>query len=369
MSLLLDSLEKRYRDTVALAGVTLELAAGETVALLGPSGSGKSTLLRLAAGLEPPDSGRVLLDGRDLTATPPQERGFGVVFQDYALFPHLNVADNVAFGLVERRRAPETRRARVAELLDLTGLSGLGARRVQQLSGGQQQRVALARALAPEPSVLLLDEPLSNLDAQLREALKEELAELLGRVGVRALYVTHDQAEAFTVADRVAVLRAGRFVQVAPPEELLARPRTAWLARFLGYRNVYEADDLKAVPGAPDAPALLRDDLLTLLPAGGGGPAGTDAEVRRVAHEGQQLRVELFVSAWGLPVTWRGYRRELPPDLRPGAVLGLRLPADAWVPLAPEADPPSGPAGAPGRGRNRRGGAPAGAPGGGAAGR
>src|SRR5690606_12144334 len=224
MSLFLDALSKRYGDVRAVDGVTLSLADGETLALLGPSGCGKSTLLRLTAGLEPPDAGRVVLDGQDVTHLPPQRRRFGMVFQDYALFPHLDVERNVAFGLVERRRPPEERRRRTAELLDLVGLTGLERRRVTELSGGQQQRVALARALAPDPSVLLLDEPLSNLDEALRPALKEGLREILGQLGTHAVYVTHDQTEAFTIADRVGVMREGRVVQVGTREELLERP-------------------------------------------------------------------------------------------------------------------------------------------------
>src|SRR5690606_17354658 len=215
-----------------VGGVSLDVASGATLGLLGPSGCGKSTLLRLAAGLESPDGGRVLFEGRDVTLDPPQARRFGVVFQDFALFPHLDVAGNVAFGLVEQGVGRAEREARVGELLELVGLSGLQRRRVDRLSGGQQQRVALARALAPNPPLLLLDEPLSNLDEALRHELKDEIVSLLDELAIAAIYVTHDQAEAYAVADEVAVMREGRLVQVATREELLEKPADAWTARF-----------------------------------------------------------------------------------------------------------------------------------------
>ena len=326
MSLAVDDLHKRYGDIRAVDGVSFALAEGETLALLGPSGCGKSTLLRLLAGLEPPDRGRVRLGDRDLTRVPPQKRRFGVVFQDYALFPHLDVERNVAFGLVELGWAREARRERVAGLLSRVGLAGFERRRVQSLSGGQQQRVALARALAPRPEVLLLDEPLSNLDLTLREGLVLELQELLSSLSVQAVYVTHDQGEAVTVAERVAVMRAGRLVQLAGREELLTRPRNAWVARFLGHENVFE----EGVPGAERAgPALLRADLVRF---GGGLPA----RVARLARTGLEVRAELEVPSWGRTIVWRGYDRELPEGLGAGSEAGLDVPEGAWVGLEPE---------------------------------
>ena len=200
VSLRLEGLSKRYDDIQAVDGVSLELRPGETLALLGPSGCGKSTLLRLIAGLEDVDAGRIFLDGEEVTKRSPQNRGFGMVFQDYALFPHLNVENNIAYGLVEKGWHKEERRERVDNLLQLVGLEGLNRRRIEALSGGQQQRVALARALAPRPSLLLLDEPLSNLDLALREDLKGQLKDLLSNLELSAIYVTHDQDEAFTLA-------------------------------------------------------------------------------------------------------------------------------------------------------------------------
>ena len=229
-------LTKRFGSVVALEGFSLGVAAGETVALLGPSGCGKTTVLRIVAGLERPDAGRVFLAGRDATDWPPERRGVGLVFQSYALFPHLSVGANVAYGL--RFRGGD-RRSRVRDLLALVGLSGYERRKPHQLSAGQQQRVALARALAPEPRVLLLDEPLSALDAALRKDLRGELRALLERLGMTALYVTHDQEEALALADRVAVMREGRLDQVAPPEELYAKPRTPFVASFLGRANLW----------------------------------------------------------------------------------------------------------------------------------
>jgi len=341
MSLRLEELRKHYGTTRAVDGVSLELGERETLALLGPSGCGKSTLLRLAAGLEAPDGGRVTLNGADITALPPQRRRFGMVFQDYALFPHLDVARNIAFGLVELGWAREEQRRRVEELLELVGLSGLERRRVQQLSGGQQQRVALARALAPRPEVLLLDEPLSNLDQTLREALKEELHGLLSSLPVRAVYVTHDQSEAFAIARRVAIMRAGRITQAGTREDVLERPRSGWLARFLGHRNLFAGGDLAVVPTAPRGDTvLLRADLTSLLPAGAAAAAGaaegaavTRARVRRARREGLRWRLELDLPEWKLELAWEGYARELAEPPGEGAELLLRVPADAWLAL------------------------------------
>ena len=224
----------------ALAGVDVAVAGGTTMAVLGPSGSGKSTLLRAVAGLQPLDAGDVTLDGRSLTGVPAHRRGIGLMFQDDALFPHRDVAANIAFGL--RMQGVDAARvhARVAELLELVGLPGREHRSVASLSGGEQKRVALARALAPSPRVLLLDEPLGALDRPLHDRLVTELGELFAAIGQTALYVTHDVAEAFALGAKVAVMRDGRIVQVASPEELWAHPADAWVARFVGLANVVE---------------------------------------------------------------------------------------------------------------------------------
>jgi ABC-type Fe3+/spermidine/putrescine transport system ATPase subunit len=228
------------RGRPVLDGLTLAVARGEVVALLGPSGSGKTTALRLIAGFETPDAGggRVLVEGQDVTGLPPARRHFGMVFQHYALFPHLTVGENVAFGLEARRLDRGQVRARVAAALALVDLPGFERRRVGEISGGQQQRVALARALAPEPRVLLLDEPLSNLDPALRERTRRELRRAIRRVGITTLLVTHEQEEAFYLGDRVAVLEGGVLHQAGTPEELYDRPATRFVATFVGRASV-----------------------------------------------------------------------------------------------------------------------------------
>ncbi|MEU2911968.1 ABC transporter ATP-binding protein [Streptomyces massasporeus] len=231
----------RFGGRAVLDAVDLEVAEHEIVCVLGPSGSGKSTLLRAVAGLQPLDSGRVMLDGHDQAGLPAHRRGVGLMFQDHQLFPQRDVGGNVAFGL-RMRGEPKRRQAeRVQELLDLVGLPGAGRRAVAALSGGEQQRVALARALAPSPRLLMLDEPLGQLDRSLRERLVVELKELFGRLGTTVLAVTHDQGEAFALADRVVVMRDGRIAQSGTPLEVWQRPADAFVARFLGFENVVEA--------------------------------------------------------------------------------------------------------------------------------
>ncbi len=234
-------LRKSYPDDWALHDVSFAVAEGERLCLLGPSGCGKTTLLRLIAGLEMPDQGQVLVDGKDITSIPPHLRGFGLMFQEYALFPHKDVFGNVAFGLRMQGLDRETIAVRVAEALDIVGLESFEHRDVNQLSGGERQRVALARSLAPQPRLLMLDEPLGALDRALRERLMDDLPRILHRAGVTTITVTHDQEEAFALADRVVLMRAGRVVQVGTPEEVYRQPGSAWVARFLGLTNLLDA--------------------------------------------------------------------------------------------------------------------------------
>jgi spermidine/putrescine transport system ATP-binding protein len=234
-------LVKRFADVTAVDGINLEMPAGEFFSMLGPSGCGKTTTLRMIAGFEQPTSGQILLDGDDMAYTPPHKRHVNTVFQSYALFPHLSVADNVAFGLKRQKTPKAALKQRVGEALELVQLSGYEKRKPSQLSGGQQQRVALARALVLKPSVLLLDEPLGALDAKLRKALQIELKALQQQVGITFIYVTHDQEEALTMSDRIAVMNDGRVEQVAPPEEVYEEPSTTFVADFLGVSNLMTA--------------------------------------------------------------------------------------------------------------------------------
>ena len=234
----LKNLSKRFDKTQAVADVSLAVERGEFFGLLGPSGCGKTTTLRMIAGLEKPDSGSITFDGQDITNLPAERRGLGMVFQNYALFPHLNVSENVAFGLRARHRPKPEIRDRVKGALDLVQLPGYEQRRVDELSGGQQQRVAIARAIAIEPALLLFDEPLSNLDVTLREETRGELRELVARLGLTAVYVTHDQEEAFALCDRISVMAGGRILQTGQPRDLYEHPAQLSVAQFLGRNNL-----------------------------------------------------------------------------------------------------------------------------------
>ncbi len=235
-----DAVSKRFSNMTALDAVSLDIHAGEFFALLGPSGCGKTTLLRMLAGFETPDAGRVILDGEDLAGVPPHRRPINMMFQSYALFPHLTVAGNVAFGLKQDGLPKAEIGARVAEMMTLLQLEGLDARKPHQLSGGQRQRVALARALVKRPRVLLLDEPLAALDKKLRGETQFELMRLKDRLGLTFLIVTHDQEEAMTVANRIGVMNAGRIMQVATPPEIYEQPNSRWVADFIGEVNLIE---------------------------------------------------------------------------------------------------------------------------------
>jgi ABC-type Fe3+/spermidine/putrescine transport system ATPase subunit len=241
--LALNGVTRRFGDFTAVDNVSIEVGPGELLALVGASGSGKTTTLRIAAGYEQPDSGTVTLGGADITRVPPERRGFGMVFQHYALFPHMPVEENVAFGLEARRVGKSKRLERAREALANVGLQGAGSRAIQSLSGGEQQRVALARALVIEPRALLLDEPLSNLDPTLRQAMRDDLRLMLRRVGVPALFVTHDQEDAFAIADRLALLKNGKLLQVGTPEELYEAPESREVAAFIGRGTMVPAID------------------------------------------------------------------------------------------------------------------------------
>jgi iron(III) transport system ATP-binding protein len=300
MSLSIQSLNKTFNGHLALERIDLSIGRTEFVCLLGPSGCGKTTLLRVIAGLLEADGGRITLDGRDLAALPARERGFGIVFQSYSLFGHMTIAQNIAYGLKIRKTSAAVMAQRVQELLDMVRLPGMGDRYPGQLSGGQQQRVAIARALAVNPALLLLDEPLSALDARVRAGLRQELREVQQRLGIPTLMVTHDQEEAMSMADRIVCMNAGRIEQVGTPRDLYLRPRTRFVADFMGHSNLLPAElagDLLAA-GAPQAQPCagmelcLRPEQLLLSPD----PAG----------EGRVVSVSFLGSIQRVQVQWRG---------------------------------------------------------------
>ena len=294
---------KSFGSQQVLQDCSLAVGRGTVLTLLGPSGCGKTTLLRTIAGFVQPDRGRVFIGGRDSTRLPPHERRVGYVFQDYALFPHLTVGGNVAYGLkVRRMRRAETAQ-RVAGALDLVGLGGLGPRYPSELSGGQQQRVAIARALVLEPEVLLLDEPFNALDAALRTTMQAELRKLIERVGITSLFVTHDQGEAMALSDTVAVMRAGTIEQFAPPLEIYDRPRTAYVARFIGRANLIEA----GAAGLRDGGSMLMVRPENLMLATGDG-AGWPGRVAFATALGGQIEYEVDCGFRERALPWPGDR-------------------------------------------------------------
>jgi sulfate/thiosulfate transport system ATP-binding protein len=320
MSIVVDSVSKQFGDFVALEQVSLEVRDGSLTALLGPSGGGKSTLLRVIAGLETPDSGRVLIGGQDATSTPPQRRNVGFVFQHYAAFKHMTVAKNVAFGLTIRKRPKEEIEARVDELLKLVHLDGFAHRYPSQLSGGQRQRMALARALAVQPDVLLLDEPFGALDATVRKELRAWLRRLHDEVHVTTVFVTHDQEEAMEVAEQIVVLNKGEIEQIGTPRQLYEEPANEFVMGFVG-------------PVSELAGRWIRPHDVEILREPTGGTA--EAMIDRIAHLGFEVRVELTLEdgerTW--VQTTRNQAQEL--ELAEGEIVWLRpseLPAEAPVP-------------------------------------
>jgi putative spermidine/putrescine transport system ATP-binding protein len=293
----LQDASRRFDAVVALDRVSLSVAPGEFFALLGPSGSGKTTCLRLIAGFDRPDSGRILLDGNDVTDIPPYDRNLNTVFQDYALFPHMTVAENVAYGPRVRGVAAGERRRRAAEMLELVRLGDYGDRRPAQLSGGQRQRVALARALINSPRVLLLDEPLGALDLKLREEMQAELKGLQQRLGITFVFVTHDQGEALSMADRVAVFSRGRVEQLDTPRGLYVRPRTAFVANFVGGANVVEGAAAERLTGRAQSFAI-RPELIEVLPPGAApvdGAITCSGTLEEVLYHGASSRCQVRI--------------------------------------------------------------------------
>ena len=313
----LHGVTKHWGGSTALHGVSAHIPGGSFCVLLGPSGCGKSTTLRILAGLESASSGQVLIGGRDVTALPPAQRGIAMVFQNYALFPHLSVADNIGFGLQVRKTPPAEARQSLQEAAELLGLTPLLARKPAQLSGGQQQRVALARALVARAQVCLMDEPLSNLDAQLRQDMRTELRELQQRLGLTVVYVTHDQAEAMAMADQVLLLNAGRIEQAAPPRVLYAEPATLFAGRFIG-TPAMSVVPTSALPGHVARPAnacwlgLRPEALLLTDPDHAGATNHLHVTVHGLEYLGADLVLHCQLGEHPLTVRTPGHTQALP---------------------------------------------------------
>lgn len=298
---------KSFEDALLLQNISLAVAPGEIVCLLGPSGSGKTTLLRIIAGLEQADSGEIFFDDQNMRGVPVHQRGFGMMFQDLALFPHKNVIDNVAFGLRMQNASRDKIRARVQESLELVGLAGFAQRDVNNLSGGEQQRVALARSLAPRPRLLMFDEPLGALDRILREQLVADLRAILKRIQMTALYVTHDQDEAFAIADRIAIIHDGRIVQIGTPEEIYRAPANAFVAQFLGMTNLLRAQaqsnnqiitelgtfEIETPNAAEASMALIRADSVRINENG----IGIAAQIEECIFRGGKYRLRVVTDS------------------------------------------------------------------------
>ncbi|MGP2490779.1 ABC transporter ATP-binding protein [Mesorhizobium sp. PUT5] len=338
----INAVTKRFGDFSAVDDVSLSVPHGTFVCLLGPSGCGKTTLLRMIAGLEEPTSGTIALDGADITDVPTHKRNFGMVFQSLALFPHLSVGDNIAYALRIRGASKGEQKQRVDELLTLIHLTGFADRPVAKLSGGQRQRVAIARALALSPKLFLLDEPLSALDAKLREAMQVELRQLQQRLGITTIVVTHDQREAMTMADLVVVMGNGRILQAAPPTEIYRRPADAFVADFIGITNLLpaEADNagratvlghavpgLKLPAGANKASLSVRPEDVRIVAPGAGALDGNVTFVRDLGGT-----IETFVQAGSATIVAVATPRERP-DVSVGQLVGIALPAESCVVL------------------------------------
>jgi spermidine/putrescine transport system ATP-binding protein len=342
-------LVKRFADVTAVAGINLSMPSGEFFSLLGPSGCGKTTTLRLIAGFERPDEGQILLDGVDMVQTPPHKRNVNTVFQNYALFPHLSVAENVAFGLRYQDVSKQEAKSKVGDALELVRLQGLERRRPSQLSGGQQQRVALARALILNPAVLLLDEPLGALDAKLRKALQIELKALQEEIGITFIYVTHDQEEALTMSDRLAVMSNGRVEQLGTPSDVYEEPTTAYVADFLGVSNLMDANvagidgdgaarvrlgefELLARQGDMDTTGrvkiVIRPERIRLEPAGTRGENRIPGMVERVVYVGSTMQVIVHLAPGNTVQAWIQNQGENLPYKQGGSV-AVHLPSDA----------------------------------------
>jgi spermidine/putrescine transport system ATP-binding protein len=342
-------LVKRFADVTAVAGINLEMQPGEFFSLLGPSGCGKTTTLRLIAGFERPDEGQILLDEADMAQVPPHKRNVNTVFQNYALFPHLNVFDNVAFGLRYKDVGKQEIKQKVGDSLALVRLEGMQKRRPSQLSGGQQQRVALARALILNPAVLLLDEPLGALDAKLRKALQIELKALQEEVGITFIYVTHDQEEALTMSDRLAVMSDGRVEQVGTPNEVYEEPRTTYVADFLGVSNLMDAraegpagnglckvrlGDFQLMAGQGESDArgdvriVIRPERVGLEAQGAAGENRVPGMVERVVYVGSILQVIVHLAPGQTLQAWIQNQGEGLPYGQ-GTPVTVHLPVDA----------------------------------------
>jgi spermidine/putrescine transport system ATP-binding protein len=341
-------LVKRFGDFTAVAGVNLDMPSGEFFSLLGPSGCGKTTSLRMIAGFERPTEGQILLDGVDMAQTPPHKRNVNTVFQNYALFPHLTVQENVAFGLKYQKATKEESKDRVGKALELVQMTQFAERRPNQLSGGQQQRVALARALILNPKVLLLDEPLGALDAKLRKRLQIELKTLQEEVGITFIYVTHDQEEALTMSDRIAVMSQGRVEQVGQPKEIYEAPATAYVADFLGVSNLMEAKaagtgdggckvtvgEFSMIAGQGDADTVgdckvtIRPERVAIEPQGTSGENHVPAMVERTVYVGSVLQVILHLANGQTIQAWLPNTGDSDPH-QSGAAVTVHFPREA----------------------------------------